>query len=1320
MAIGREKRAISDEAIQDTLPSEDLALTNRPVEDLSTLIAAEGEKAGTYLNPLALRDLADISEDIHNTRRNSRQADYNIKRGEFIADNDVLVFQNEMTKRMEIQKALLDKKVADVANLTDQLEQARNTGKSQKAVVDTFAIKMEDDAERMVQESPYMYDQYVSFMNSTLQEANRKAISNDYDLLQKQRVYANDRATAVFATNVLKGTVTASSAAEELITRNLIPASSGISDTEDIIAMNNAYNTIFLSDFRRIESLVKSGLLTPEEGRTRIMASVAENHVRTFTGQRPETSSFGVEDDFSTMTDMTVEVTLSPQVISEAMNIASGLSSPKAQMNAISAADEYFEFVGKTDADKGNFDNIPFYRYSNISEANKLLVRTYQALAPEIAQGNSQAIKDWSKILRYHYFTVVPMVSAIEALKKSVRESGDTATALDRLNLMRNEIHTKVSNPGDYIDTNMQSLIFNSNGVVLNLNYPTDELVGYGADSETNRRNYYTSLEKALTRVVEQSNKYGGAGVAALLDSTFSAIQTDFLNTLTVENLIKTDVNTGSVYPNIEGQNKTIRAWTEARKAQRAASGNMITSINTEETIKAAAQAYANTDLKTGEVYLRSLAGAAVKTGTPDMLMPQINANLSTDEKEVSNKLAMYSMLLMNPAMSRTVNDIVSNAVGGMYPNPSMKEADNLLKGRITSSGGKSNLSEFIDAKMNEYSVPAEMRPAVRYMGVQMAVASIAKDEKAKFDGKAFDKVLASNFSKNGTYLHATMLNPDQGGAMDIQQADRLVTTIRNGSNRYMKGLTGKEGMTTKMNMQNGNIQLYKDGQPFAGTGTYDPLRGTGRVPFEISTRRPNGMDDTKFENAVNLTGQLAIAMGETAGMKANSNVMKLARRVAPKVPSNTFVRDANVMLEAIRNPENQYAVMSAYNNNFNDVKVLSAPQYLKEMMYIGAFGLSSAPYDELTGGAGRFVEGAKDIAASILESPIALATGKTPLSDKREMDKARKWQIDKVADYYWTLATSKNKVSLDVPPSKASNLAPKSQVLLNFTDAINKSGYFTITSTTAGRHADKSLHYTGYAADVGVPGGFAKCLDPRTGLPSTASVDKFIKAIEPLVKTGQIDSIGTSYEVLVSGKSSNSAYAKVRNMKNAYGKSLFVYYPNGHFDHYHVNFNKKSYDTESGKALGIPFNEFVYESSVIVPRNLNKVYGKGYIRPEQARALARTLPGYVATDWDAKNCGISLKDLRNNRYTNQIALGAKFIDAYNALGSTNMAYLGLLGAKFSFLPTDKNMQKMTNMSLEKVIDFNRQKGLMRGRWVIEGDISKYNKKVNEFARAMN
>lgn len=1319
----REKRALIDEAVQDTLPTEDLSVTSRPVEDLSSLIAAEGERPGTYLNPYALKDLADISKNIHDTRRNSRQADYDIRRQEFYSENKLMIEQDKQARINQVQQNLLDQKVADYATLSDALERARNTGDSQKQVVTQFAQETQDRADRMLQESPYMYSQYVSYMERLIPSELEKATANDYELQKKKKVYAADRATAVFATRIVDGTTTAETAAEELISQQLIPASSAISDTEDIEAMNKAYNTLFLMDYNRIESLVKSGVITPEEGRTYIADSIARNQIRTYKGQRlAEGQRPGVDIDDAELTDMEVDVTLNPETIKEAMNIADRLSSPKTQMNAISAKDEYFEFTGKAKADKGEFDDIPFYRYATVAEANKLLVRTYQALAPEIAQGNSSAIKDWSEILRYHYFTVVPMASAIEALKKSTRETGDTAAALSRLNVMRDEIHRKVSNPGDFIDTNMQSLIFNSNGVVLNLNYPTDELVRHGVDSETNRRNYYAALERSLTRVIEQSNKYGGAGVSAILDPTFSAAQNNFINTLTIENLIKTDVNTGSVYPNIEGQNKTIQTWTEARKAQRAASGNMITGINTDETIKTVAQAYNSTDLKSGEVFLRSVAGAAVKTGTPDMLMPYNYAGLNSTQKAIANKTAMYSMLSMDPASSGMINSIVNNAVGGEYPNPSDKEADNLLKGRLTSSSGKSNLSEFIDAKMNEYNIPVEFRPAVRFMGKQMAVATIAKSEKTKFDGRDFDRVLSSNFSKNGTYLHSTVLNPTQGGSLNLKQADSIVTTTTKGVNRYMKGLTGKEGMTTKINQQNGNIQLYKDGQPFAGTGTYSPLRGTGRVPFEISTRRPTGMDDTKFENAVNLTGQLAVAMGEVSGMKTNANVMKYAKNIAPKVPVDTFVKDANIMLESIRNKDNQFAVMTAYNNNFKNVKTLTAPQYIKEMMYIGAFGISSSPYGLMSpelGGAGKIVEKIKDVTASVLESPVAGFTSKTPLSDKRQMDKDRKWQIDKVADYYWTLATSKTKVSLDIPTQKANRLVPQSSVSFNFTDAINKSGYFTITSTTGGKHADNSKHYTGYAADVGIPGGFAKCLDPRTGLPSNASLDKFIKAIEPMVKNGQIDTIGTSFAPLVSGMSNNSAYSKIRNMKNNQGKPLFVYYSTGHFDHYHVNFNKKAYEA-SGKATGITLNDFIYEASVLVPRNLNKVHSRGYIRQEQARALARTFPSYTASDWDAKNCGVPLAELKSNRYAGQIALGAKFIDGTGALKSSNMALLGLLGAKFTFLPEGKNLQKVTGLSLERVIDFDRKKGDLRGRWVIEGDINKYTKQINNFARAMN
>lgn len=1282
MAKSGQRRAYVDETVQDTLPNEELRVNDRGAVNIGASIDAEYNRSGLFFNPQFFRDLAEVSDDIHKTRRfsNAMQERVDLQNASYQQDEAFRIRERNIQKQQNAE--LIDYKLSFSADVEDAKERARRSGKSVQEAVEGLIPKYTKIADNLYNRSAYIGDNFKKYADAYFLQAAKEGLVIDANTAEYKERYAYQKTFALGVNNIINAGWNFDRYLQSL-PETLFPGIDKISDIEENTIVNQGYNMGFLADIKRYAAMVKTGQATPEEVKAYIASGLAKYGDYTLTGKNEEGK------------DVSIKCFLDEDTINTAEQIMAKLDEDRNKANAVYTAEAYKQMVGYNTAAKGEFDKIPYYNSTSLSKARQDWMNARRQLVMDAGSGNESAVKQLYEIDN-HYFTVVqPQIAFRDLLRKSLADYGNMDAALRDIRSRLIRVKGKLRS-GDPL-TNVTDLAWvDKDGTMyMNLGFPVpgsdpqydDFLRRSGVTGYNARFNYYQSLVEAGERFLDKAQT---SDLLLAMDSNYATTMEQVSNTLTYQHLVREDAKTGTIAINQSAIGEVAKLITKSQIAARSAAGDTIVNSASAKLLSDIAKQGSNLNVKQKAFYYQGVAKSFLAAGVSDPFVFYKNTNMTEAEKEAQKQIAMWAFISKSPEYRGLENKIMTNLVGGEYPNPSLQTANALLKNKMVHAK-EATLSDEIQRKFNEHKIPAEFQPALRYMFTQAAVASIAGDDGKKnltFDTNIMDRILDANFTKNGTYRYAAALKGTPAEAVDRRISNSL-DMIHVGA----KKLGINKEITAKLDYETGLIKFYANGQPINGTGSYKPLKGSGVVPFTIDANaKPAGMPQAKYEAAQTALLASTVMLMGMSNIESSPTVQGYVKKYGGGMTNAQVKQWAYKYMNEINDSDVQKGWYAYFNSNYENTKVQHAPTELKKVLL-----------------------------DSMRELHISLG-GTFATVNTLNQD-----QMNHFIDYVYTRMQNGKSVRIDVPRSTyfESNGFPYAAI----DSQVRNAGYgWKITSATEGKHATNSLHYRGYAVDLGFQGGWSSIFNSM-GMLDTRKLDSLVNnTLNVWNKEGIITGVYTSNPELLKGKGKNPLYAKYRNMKLANGEPMFQYYPD-HWDHFHVEFNRQVIDPKTNRAKGVDSNKVVRDVSNVLYTNINSKGSFGFLNRNECKALATLYWNYKPTQWDVHATGRSYKELTSSPVGRATAAAVKYVKAKNALGSADKAIAGMQGAKFRLVlanPGSSSVKQPNKLfTLEEALNLSSKgigSGETRGQYVWQiadvGNMKRYSDTINRFVRA--
>lgn len=272
-AVVSDKRAASDEAIQDTLPQEGLQLTERKAPDLSSAIEAEESKNGLYLSPELQDGLQKIAGHITDTRRvtDASEADKNI--ADEKANLEMLNFYKGLNAEMQFKAWFAKDNTESRAKLEDKLRSADQSSWGSKVAV--LKEWLEEQKERMNQLASDGYIAAADAVRANTEELYTKnigkAISDDTKKISDFSLASIDtQFQSATDMDVQSGRITADEFKESAgnNVRKAMLLSSGIDTYEDYNRTLSNYNKSAVTYVDAIKYNFDAGNITLDQAKT--------------------------------------------------------------------------------------------------------------------------------------------------------------------------------------------------------------------------------------------------------------------------------------------------------------------------------------------------------------------------------------------------------------------------------------------------------------------------------------------------------------------------------------------------------------------------------------------------------------------------------------------------------------------------------------------------------------------------------------------------------------------------------------------------------------------------------------------------------------------------------------------------------------------------------------------------------------------------------------------------------------------------------------------------------------------------------------------
>lgn len=1213
----KERRAMADEAVNIRAPEEGLRLTERPTESYAGNI-----EAGLWMSPSVFNDLATISEDVHGTRRYSRASDFAVNLNKQSNDYEFFRQQEELyrTRLLNTEHTNLYLKLQ--TDLMETYDRATKENLNLVTEYEKLRERWRVDIDKMYEENPGLAQAFDKTFETSYLEARKQGYEFEFSKAEKAKEFAIDKATSLACANIFTGS------GEDLLDKNVvrmgqqvIPLLDGNTDA-DYALVNKQYNTLVGAYIDKIVAMAEEGSITMEEAVFALKYGIIDKYA-TYDLKGTRINEYGVP-----LEERTINVHMTDATISKCTTALDSLGKNRGQTlkaNKVHTWEAYQEKV-----------NDPEYYINATPETAHADFLNYKtALIRDMGAGSENTSEQLYKLTQEYYTKTLPMVYAYELAQSELSTAGTIAAAKVAINNKIMALQQDLDNGEDPSKTGSLRWSNPELGLVMDISFPEgDEDVNIlrraGVPFEQEKEQYYRNILKNLEDVRTKLDT--DPDLIMKLSKPYARKMTEATRMMSYSNVCSEDADSGTIVANPDAVQKVITALTEANTLGKAAAGKDTIGSSPSvllQTITAQANVL---NPKQRSIYMSTMASIFKKAGYGDAFLTYKTQNATPEEKKVIEELGTWEILGAADDTSQDISRIQKRTLDSNSPTTLSDEYMNSKLRDKLDNASEDTFMEDVEAILNEHQVPIEFRPFVRNAIKELAYAKVlsprddGSERDENLDMEDIRSFVGNRFTEKGI---PKFLNT-------IADADKLQTVITDtekAMQHSLKKLGFDNVLTLKMNYETGRAEVWIDGKPVLGSGSYKNLLGTGVVPFTLDlTNKPADMSWEQFYEAQKpLLAMMPVTIAFTK-IEDNAVFMKRMLDMGYSEKDIAEIKSYGLKLAAVMGNQdimNEYYTYRLSGNK--STEIASAPIFLKDAIIKG-----------------------------------------TNLAEEGTLPN----DISNFIDFMWT-RQGLSKLNISMPGSVPYELngVPKADIEA----PLNKIG-LGFTSTTGGKHVPNSKHGKGLAADIGDISGkgfYATFIDPITGdLKGSVMKDFYDSFLEPQCKEKNIERILTGYPYLDPRRpeSKDPRYKEfqyLRDLKNKDGQPVFRYIDPfkldgktvDHKDHFHAEFYDKTFDPSTGKAINTKYTEENKKKmGQVLFTNINTSRKYGTITQEEARAIPAFSGNYELTEWDAKNVGVPLDELKNNPMGQEFAVAALYGKTKSFLGADVAQFITVKG----------------------------------------------------------
>lgn len=1251
----KERRAMADEAVNIRAPEEGLRLTERPTESYAGNIEAEKNRAGLWMSPSVFKDLAAISEDVHDTRRHSRANDFAVNLNKQANDYAFFSQQEELYRTRLLNTEHTNLSLRLQTDLAETHDKATKENLNLVTEYEKLRERWRTDIDKIYEENPGLGQAFDKTFENSYLEARNKAYEFEFSKAEKAKEFTIDKATSLACANIFTGS------GEDLLDRNIvrmgqqvIPLLDGNTDADYALA-NEKYNTLVGAYIDKIVAMAEEGSVTMEQAVFALKYGIIDKYA-TYDLKGTRINEYGVPSE-----ERIINVHMTEATISKCTTALDSLGKNRGQTSKA-------EKVYTLQAYNEMVTNPEYHINATPGTATADYQNYKKALIKDMGSGSEDTSKQLYELTSKHYTETLPTVCAYELAQSELSTAGTISAAKVAIDNKITALKQDLANGEDPSKTGSLRWSNPELGVEMDLSFPEGDedlniLRRAGVPFEKEKEQYYRTILKNLEDV---RNKLDTDPDLIMKFSKPYAQQLDkAIKMLSYSILTNEDGITGTITKNPDAEQKAITALTEANILGRAAAGKDTIGSSPSALLRAITAQANVLNPKQRSIYMSTMASIFKKAGYGDAFLTYKTQNATPEEEKVIQELGTWEMLQASDDTSLDLSRIQKRALDSNSPTTLSDEYMNSKLRDKLDNANEDTFMEDVEATLNEHQVPIEFRPFVRNAIKELAYAKVLsprddgseRDENLDMDD--IRSFVSNRFTEKGI---PKFLNT-------IANADKLQTALTD-TEETMQHSLKKLGMdnvlTLKMNYETGRAEVWIDGKPVLGSGNYKNLLGTGVVPFTLDlTTKPVDMSWEQFYEAQKpVLAMMPVTIAFTK-IEDNAVFMKRMLDMGYSTEDIAEIKKYGLQLAAVMGNQdimNEYYTYRLSGNK--SAEVASAPIFLKDAIIKG-----------------------------------------TNLAEEGNLPN----DISNFIDFMWA-RQGVTKLRTDVPGSLPYELngTPKTDIEI----PLNKIG-LGFTSTTGGKHVPNSKHGKGLAADIGDISGkgfYATFIDPITGdLKGSVMKGFYDSFLEPQCKEKSIERILTGYPYLDPRRpeSKDPRYKEfqyLRDLKNKDGKPVFRYIDPfkldgktiDHKDHFHVEFYDKTFDPRTGKAINTKYTEENKKKmGQVLFTNINTSRKYGTITQEEARAIPAFSKKYELTEWDAKNVGVPLDELKSNPMGQEFAVAALYGKTKSFLGADVARFItvkGISGIEFDLQWKTEGahlLKDSEGLSIQDLLDAN-------------------------------
>lgn len=1302
--MAKEKRAFEDESLQDTPLREELNVTGREATNVMPMAEAEATKSSIFFNPKIFEDLATISRNVHDTRRNREAYEFALEQDQFKREQELLQDKWAITKKREQDNYLSEAEVAYVTTMEDEFQKAVRENKNALETVTATDSMFQKLGDAMWERSPYLGEAFHKSRQDMFQKYNKRAIESDYVKSEAKAQYNFDTKANIVANNLRistnenigeAGTQTESYTVRDAVDdlpKHLFPYLDTLPDSNWATSVNKSYNTVLRAEVDRIVEAFETGSMDIMSARNQLLNLRAEYSYQDLTGplnkagEEERLASIRVSMDESTQ-----------KYLKQAL-----LSLDNKQNKTISAKyyDVFYEATNGPDITAGKATITSYLRNNDFSTIVEDIKEQDARGLALMQAGASNAQQEYIKFREYADTELMPAAGAVAIFKNEQAKTGKTSEAINKLLSMKREINAALSNPN--IEKIPALVLKDSSGTVLmDLNFKWTEEQTAALYKNMNshkiiREKYLNNMSKTIDSIIESYRSNGGlvSTNKYVNDARIAVSQSNVL-----ENSVRKDPKTGAVEIRMDTLSTAVGNIKNYIAVAKIYGGHEDSHSAVVDIIKDASDSVKDHRDPKVRAAVAARLGLAFKMAGYTDIMSNIDAEKTGIDSKFLQDLQTFHLLANKDELG--IKQIIE--ADNDPDTINNRDIKDLYVFEKHDGGNYKTAGDYVDHAL--LGVPLAHRAVFKRAIARRAIADFqhSKTDLDKYKmpiKKICDSILSENLTENGTYKHAAIFKE----TISVEEAEVLTKKASDTLEKATTslGLPSDVAFTAEINEKSGEI-VFKIGDVTANAEGYQgTLAGTGVYQIGIPLTKPKGMTEAEYERATNSLVTATGIMTTISAITSPSNGFGPAAEDIRNKKSKTILerntgrtskywnQEAIRFLNTIHDPDFIKAWYDYVNTGGNSVQLTKVPFEEKRRLMLLLDPVEPNPY---------YVE---------------------------EQTK----DMGKLVDFYYSYGAGDKVLRLDrsANTEAASKGVPQRDIQQEIISA-GGGGLFRVTSTNQGEHAT-GVHAEGKAIDVGFgskPEDWQSMYyssGPNAGKVNIEKLKIFLRAIQPWVENGSIDRIvvGSDMIDLVKGLSNDEDYAVFRNLTNKKGGRLFrlvqpeIEKKYNHNNHFHIQFNdviinkdgttfapvqelekaitdKNKKDLAISKTVETSINDFRNDSWVgqdkylhgkhfdlLLPdaRNLVNDVAQGVYTNMNTKSRSRVLSDSEsksvvtlygtrkATEWDAKHSGRTVEELNESFFTQSMAQANRYTLYKHYLGYNNAVY-AMEGCKFRF-----------------------------------------------------